>query len=96
MMVGSPEPSGSSTFPEKVNFALRELGFLSKADGLGEPEMLISSDLKDRSVLSSENSTFVASLSTDNEVMSVEVSKGQSLSVLVGTVAQDFVCSLTF
>ena len=66
------------------------------ADGLGEPEMLISSDLKDRSVLSSENSTFVASLSTDNEVMSVEVSKGQSLSVFVGTVAQDFVCSLTF
>ena len=73
MMVGSPSPSGSSTFPEKVNFALRGLGFLSKAVGLGDPEMLISSEVKDRSLLSSENSTFVASFSTDNEVMSEEV-----------------------
>ena len=56
-----------------MNFALRGLGFLSKADGLGDPEMLISSEVKDRSLLSSENSTFVASFSTDNEVMSEEV-----------------------
>ena len=95
-MVGSPEPSGSSTFPEKVNFALRGLGFLSKAVGLGDPEMLISSEVKDRSLLSSENSTFVASFSTDNEVMSVVSWKGQGLSEFVGTVAQVFVCSLTF
>ena len=37
-----------------------------------------------------------ATFSTDNEVMSVVSWKGQGLSEFVGTVAQVFVCSLTF
>ena len=73
-MVGSSESFDHSTFPENLNFAFREVGFFSKVDGLGVPEILISSESKDMLFLSLENSTFVASLSTYIDAMLSEVS----------------------